>query len=170
MDPKTKERFLKVLGMMGSAHEGERDAAANRAAAIIKGNVDEFKALVDGQGGGGSGAYRDYNAGFAAGLAQGRAEGASNRDHKRDEANPFTANYRQKDHRNAGPHPRGYFLKLQWILSNPNVMELLNSWERSFAEDVYRRQQPLSHKQRGVIDRIIETAHIYGHEYPGDAS
>lgn len=163
MDPKTEDRFIKILGMMGSSHEGERQAAAGRAAAIIIKNPSYFMGLVQNRGS--SSGYTDYNRGFEDGLRQGRAENASKRDHEREYADQFGETNRQ----GAGPHPKGYFDKLRWIANTRPVWALLNTWEQRFVEDVYRRQQPLSHKQRAIIDRIMETAKVYGYEYPGDA-
>ena len=84
MDPAKRTRLIQLLGMMGSAHDGEILNAARLAQRFIGGEgLTWEEVLTQKSAGGNSGRvegdrYRDgYSDGYHKGLAEGRAQGST---------------------------------------------------------------------------------------------
>jgi hypothetical protein len=76
MEPDKKRRLIQLLGMMGSAHDGECLNAARLAQRLIGAEELTWEEVLSGTGNSGGGAIsfnRGYQEGYRRGLAEGHA-------------------------------------------------------------------------------------------------
>lgn len=129
MDADKRVKLIKLLGMLGSAHDGEVLNAAKLAQRTLGECGITWEELLS-SGGGGVKSYLDgYQEGFATGLAKG----------KRDAARPARA--------------------MTWTALAKDLMlnyvDDLNDWEQGFVESyVERGWDSPTDKQRGVFERM----------------
>lgn len=145
MKTEDKERLLKLLGMLGSEHDGERAAAALKASQFLKKRNLSWSDVLGGGGG-------SYNAGFEAGFSQAKGQFSNGQGGEKSNTSGDNA-------------MGGYFEKLKWIKDTEGLHEYLSDWEKTFVMDVFMRNRPLSNKQRSIVDGILEKGAIFGMKF-----
>lgn len=134
MEPEKRTRLAQLLGMLGSAHDGEVLNAARLACRLIGSEAMTWTQVLNGEDGGSSNRDQEqYNFGYAAGYARATAEA--------------TITMRER--------------KLTWFAFvrelRDDFEEELTTWEQGFVESFIERgwAKPTP-KQRTIFERIAD--------------
>ena len=132
MNDEKREQLIKLLGMMGSSHDGEILNAARLAQRLIGSLGQTWEEVLNTNGNGRDQWDEGYRAGYAIGIAQGRRDSYTTR-----------------------PTRNTWFNFVRTV--QEEYYDDLNDWEQGFIDNFVERQlNNPSPKQRNVLEKIAD--------------
>jgi hypothetical protein len=142
MDADKRKHLIKLLGMLGSAHDGEVLNAAKAAQRLLGAEGltwEEAFASNNNNGAGANAGAEQYNTGYQTGYRSGYARGLEE----------------GRSHRAGVAHPQSWYAFAKML--RDDYLDDLNDWEAGFVENfVSKHWNNPSPKQRDVFERIAD--------------